>query len=152
MEHHTQASTGWVHLAPLTFSALLLAAYLALLTTRRRPLPRWPIQRSIAFCGGCLMLGVVFWPGVSQWAMADFRGHMTQHLVVGAAAPLLLVLGAPITLFLGSVRPSTGRFVIGPSAHATRVGAHPPIGGLSPCRWPHGCAVLHPLVPVGYRF
>lgn len=50
---------------------------------------------------------------MSQWAMADFRGHMTQHLVVGMAAPLLLVLGAPITLFLGSVHPPTGRFVMG---------------------------------------
>ncbi len=50
---------------------------------------------------------------MSQWAMADFRGHMTQHLAVGMAAPLLLVLGAPITLFLGSVHPPTGRFVMG---------------------------------------
>lgn len=35
MEHHTQASTGWIHLAPLIFSALLLAGYLTLLAVRR---------------------------------------------------------------------------------------------------------------------
>lgn len=112
MEHHGEAGTAWVHLLPLLATAGLLAAYLTVRMTRRPALPAWSRARTISFTIGCLLLALAFWPAVSVWAMTDFRGHMTQHLLVGMAAPLALVLGAPVTLALGSISPASGRLVM----------------------------------------
>jgi cytochrome c oxidase assembly factor CtaG len=61
-----------------------------------RRVPRtWPWTRTAAFFTGCAVLGAS-----SLWSTASFTGHMLEHVAVGMAAPVLLVLGAPVTLAL----------------------------------------------------
>jgi putative copper resistance protein D len=76
---------------------LTLGAALALLyVIGLRRVPRsWPSSRTAAFLGGCTVLVVS-----SLAPSSSFTGHMLEHVLVGMVAPLLLVLGAPVTLAL----------------------------------------------------
>jgi len=92
---------GWeptgVALAVILFGATL---YLAGLWVLRRRGDRWPLGRVIAWFAG---LTVVAWAGIgglSQYAHVLFSAHMGSHMLLGMVAPILLVLGAPITLAL----------------------------------------------------
>ena len=56
--------------------------------------------RTVAWFAGP---GVVAWAGIgglSQYAHVLFSAHMGSHMLLGMVAPILLVLGAPITLAL----------------------------------------------------
>ena len=64
----------------------------------------WNRWRGAAFMGGCVTLLI----GLSMHAH-DLSVHMTQHLLVGMVAPIGLVLGAPMTLLLRTLRPASGR-------------------------------------------
>ncbi|HJR88711.1 MAG TPA: cytochrome c oxidase assembly protein, partial [Aeromicrobium sp.] len=92
---------GWeptgVALAVVLFGATL---YLAGLWALRRRGDHWPAGRAIAWFAG---LAVVAWAGIgglSQYAHVLFSAHMGSHMMLGMVAPILLVLGAPITLAL----------------------------------------------------
>jgi putative copper resistance protein D len=92
---------GWeptgVALAVVLFGAAL---YLTGLWSLRRRGDRWPLGRVVAWFAG---LGVVAWAGIgglSQYAHVLFSAHMGSHMLLGMVAPILLVLGAPITLAL----------------------------------------------------
>jgi putative membrane protein len=73
------------------------AAYLGGAARLRRRGDAWPRRRQYLFLAGTvgLVIAVAFPPPV-----AEFTAHMIQHLVIGMAAPLLLVLGRPVTLAL----------------------------------------------------
>ncbi len=96
-------------------TVILLAAALlgyVIPALRRRAEPRgWSGWRIAAVAGGLTLLGIALLPGMLPYPPGDFRGHMMVHLLVGMVAPLLLVLGAPVTLLLRSVTPRVGRFV-----------------------------------------
>jgi putative membrane protein len=64
--------------------------------TRRR----WNHWRTASLVAGALLVAVALSPPVDELADGDFRWHMVQHLLLGMYAPLLLVLGAPMTLLL----------------------------------------------------
>lgn len=49
---------------------------------------------------------------VISYAHSDLRGHMVQHLLLGMFAPLALVLGAPGTLLLRSIRTEVARRLV----------------------------------------
>jgi len=92
---------GWeptgVGLAVVLFGAAL---YLAGLRVMRQRGDAWPRGRTLAWFAG---LTVVFWAGVgglSQYAHVMFSAHMGSHMMLGMVAPILLVLGAPMTLAL----------------------------------------------------
>ncbi len=92
---------GWeptgVSLAVVLFGASL---YVTGLWVLRRRGDRWPVGRTLAWFAG---LVVVFWAGIgglSQYAHVLFSAHMGSHMMLGMVAPILLVLGAPITLAL----------------------------------------------------
>ncbi len=118
---------------PLLLGALLLA-YLALAAMPDRyGRGRWPLRRTVAFVGGCL---------VSVWALAgplgalahdDLAAHMSQHVLVGMLGPFLMVLGAPVTLLLRTL-PGAGARRLGRLLHTPylRFLAHPVVAlGLS---------------------
>ena len=92
---------GWeptgVSVAVVLFGATL---YLAGLWVLRRRGDSWPAGRVIAWFAG---LAVVTWAGIgglSQYAHVLFSAHMGSHMMLAMVAPILLVLGAPITLAL----------------------------------------------------
>lgn len=66
----------------------------------------WPRRRTAAWLLGCAVAAVALSPVL---AGHDPRAHMTQHLLLGMAAPLGLVLAAPVTLLLRVTEPGTGR-------------------------------------------
>src|SRR5690606_35043909 len=87
------------------------AGYLLLARTarRRNPVLGWSTRRTAAFTTGLLLLDAGLLPPLAPFAGADFRGHMVQHLLVGMYAPLLLVLGAPVTLLLRTLPAASAR-------------------------------------------
>ncbi|KDN17196.1 cytochrome c oxidase assembly protein [Amycolatopsis rifamycinica] len=74
---------------------LAFAAYEAGAWRLRRRGDRWPPVRDVVFGAGVL---AALAPG-----SPTFTGHMLQHVLLGMVAPLLLVLGRPVTLLLRAV-------------------------------------------------
>ncbi|KUH40467.1 hypothetical protein ATE80_01885 [Streptomyces kanasensis] len=92
----------------MTAAAAVLAtvAYLWAAARLRRRGDAWPRARDAWFaCGGAALA----WAAVGGLPGGPFTAHMTQHLVVGMAAPLLFVLARPFTLALRVLPPGPAR-------------------------------------------
>ncbi|MFF1715450.1 cytochrome c oxidase assembly protein [Streptomyces sp. NPDC058268] len=78
--------------------AMSCLGYVAAARQLRRRGDRWPHRRDAAVCtGGAVLITSLAAP----WATwPPFTGHMTTHLGIGMIAPLLFVLGRPVTLAL----------------------------------------------------
>ncbi len=93
--------TAWrVDLLWLSISGVLIFSYLRGYIRLRRRGVSWPVGRALSFIAGCLIL---VWatsgaPGI--YGRVLFSAHMVGHMTVTMVVPPLLVLGAPITLFL----------------------------------------------------
>ncbi|MFC0057653.1 cytochrome c oxidase assembly protein [Streptomyces actinomycinicus] len=100
--HHQQSGGATAAVLPLLPLLLCAAGYLLLAhrANRRNPARPWNPWRTVAFTAGLTLLAAALLPPLAPWAHQDFRGHMTQHLLIGMYAPLALVLGAPVTLLL----------------------------------------------------
>ena len=60
----------------------------------------WPAGRTVAWLAGIVVGVVVMCGGVATYAPAMFSVHMVQHMTLTMLVPILLALGAPITLAL----------------------------------------------------
>jgi putative copper resistance protein D len=60
----------------------------------------WPVGRSVAFCGGLLSVLVATMSGLGAYDTVQFSAHVVQHVLLGLVAPVLLVIGRPVTLAL----------------------------------------------------
>jgi len=61
----------------------------------------WPIGRTLAFVGGGMgSFYVATQSGIGAYDTTLLSVHMVQHMVLGMVVPLLLALGAPVTLAL----------------------------------------------------
>jgi putative membrane protein len=90
----------------------------------RRRNRSWPLGRSVAFGAGVAVLAAS-----ELVPESSFVGHMLGHALLGMAAPLLLALGAPVTLALQSVtRSSKLRLLRALHSSPVRVLAHPVVG------------------------
>ncbi|WP_255946219.1 cytochrome c oxidase assembly protein [Streptomyces odontomachi] len=74
---------------------------------------RWPVGRSAAFAVGVLTVLLVMCTGLNDYGMVMFSVHMVQHMIISMLSPILLLLGAPITLLLRAL-PVAGRGRTGP--------------------------------------
>ncbi|OLR89615.1 copper resistance protein CopD [Actinokineospora bangkokensis] len=68
----------------------------------------WPVGRVIAWMAGCFVILFATSSGVGRYSPAVFSVHMEAHMMLSMLAPVLLVLGAPVTLAL-RVLPTAGR-------------------------------------------
>jgi putative copper resistance protein D len=96
--------------------ALLLSAVLyarGVLVLRRRGVT-WPVGRTIGWYAGLTVAAFATMSGLATYGMVLFSAHMTQHMLLGMLAPLLLVTGAPITLALRALRPAGANQPAGP--------------------------------------
>ena len=59
---------------------------------------RWPVGRTVAFVSGMLLLFFATSSGLAVYGMYLFSVHMLGHMLLSMGVPLLLVLGAPVTL------------------------------------------------------
>lgn len=64
---------------------------------------RWPVQRTIFWLAGLLLLLWVTSGPINLYQEYLFSIHMLGHMVLSMAIPLLLVSGAPITLALRAI-------------------------------------------------
>jgi cytochrome c oxidase assembly factor CtaG/putative copper export protein len=90
--------------AAIVFALVYVAAVLRM---RRRGDP-WPVGRTVAWLLGCLVLLFATSSGVGRYMPAMFSMHMAAHMLLSMLTPILLVLGAPVTLALRAL-PAAGR-------------------------------------------
>jgi putative copper resistance protein D len=89
----------------------------------------------VAWLAGCAGLLMATSSGLGRYGPAMFSAHMAQHMILGMLVPILLVLGAPITLALRALRPAGRDRPPGPREWLLAA-VHSP-----PARW-----LTHPLV------
>lgn len=117
------------------FSALGLAVVAGLYVTGVRRLSgrgrSWPLARSLAFAGGVALLVVATQSALAGAEDELFSAHVVQHVLLGMAAPLLLILGAPVTLALQATSGRVSR-AIRHVVHGRLVGTvtHPAVAGV----------------------
>ncbi len=110
VDAHTHGGDGggaWVQAVLALPFVVALVAYAAAAARERAHGRGWPLHRT-----ACWSLGVVAAASgfVGPFAVpAGFTAHMASHLVVGMLAPLLLVLGAPVTLALRTLSVTPAR-------------------------------------------
>ena len=81
--------------------ALFLAALYVIGVVRlRRRGDQWPAGRLLAWLAGCAALVFATSSGVRAYGSAMFSVHMIEHMTLNMFVPVLLVLGAPVTLAL----------------------------------------------------
>lgn len=78
--------------------AVLLYGY-AVVRLRRRG-DGWPVNRTVFFVIGVLSIALVMCTRLNDYGMVMFSVHMVQHMVISMLSPILLLLGAPVTLAL----------------------------------------------------
>jgi putative copper resistance protein D len=83
-----------------TAAIILAALYVAAVVRLRRRGDRWPPGRIVAWLLGCLTLLFVTSSGVGRYMPAMFSMHMVAHMGLSMLTPILLVLGAPVSLAL----------------------------------------------------
>jgi putative copper resistance protein D len=88
-------------------AAVLGAAYLAGARRLRGRGESWPAGRTVWWFSGLLTMVIATMSGIATYSPVLFSVHMTQHLVLTMISPVLLVLGAPVTLALRALRPAT---------------------------------------------
>jgi len=84
----------------ITLVGLAAALYVKGLAVLRRRGDRWPVGKSLAWGGGLALVGWSTFGGLGLYAHVLFSAHMVSHMVLSMVAPILLVLGAPVTLAL----------------------------------------------------
>lgn len=110
---HTPATSAGTGPVVLVLLGLAAATYLVGALRTGRDGRGWQHWRSAAFLGGLVLLAVALVPNVLPMPHGTFQAHMAQHLLLAMLAPLGLVLGAPVTLVLRNVSPTTGRRLVG---------------------------------------
>ncbi|HEY6425470.1 MAG TPA: cytochrome c oxidase assembly protein [Pseudonocardiaceae bacterium] len=118
----------------LGVAALVLAGgYLAGVRRLARRGDSWPVGRTAALLGGCATILVATSSGIGRYSMAMFSVHMAAHMLLSMMAPILLVLGAPVTLAMRALPPAGAGNPPGPrewlqaftSSWVVRMSTHP---------------------------
>ena len=104
---HGSGSPG---LAVLALVVVLVAAVAYLVAVRRDAGRRhWPRHRTAAWLAGLVVVLAGSVGPLAAPPSEDFVRHAAGHLLVGMLGPLLLVLGAPVTLALRALGPPAAR-------------------------------------------
>ncbi|HEY2062503.1 MAG TPA: cytochrome c oxidase assembly protein [Amycolatopsis sp.] len=91
-----------------TAAIVLAGLYLAGVWRLRKRGDAWPVGRIVAWLGGCLVILLATSSGIGRYSPAMFSVHMGGHMMLSMVAPVLLVLGGPVTLALRAL-PVAGR-------------------------------------------
>ncbi len=92
--------TDWSLDVTFPFVLVLGAAYVIGVRRLHSRGRSWPATRTTAFLSGLAVVLVATESGVAAYDRVLYSLHVVQHVLLGMVAPLLLVLGAPITLAL----------------------------------------------------
>lgn len=91
-----------------TAAIAMAMLYLAGVRRLRRRGDAWPMGRTLAWLLGCAVLVFTTSSGLGRYMPAMFSMHMVAHMLLSMLVPILLVLGAPMTLALRAL-PTAGR-------------------------------------------
>jgi cytochrome c oxidase assembly factor CtaG/putative copper export protein len=91
-----------------TAAIVMAVVYLAGVRRLRRRGDAWPMGRTVAWLLGCAALLFATSSGLGRYMPAMFSMHMVAHMLLSMLVPILLVLGAPMTLALRAL-PTAGR-------------------------------------------
>ena len=78
----------------------LAVVYVRWVVRLRRRGDAWPWYRTVAFLVGIASLAWITQGAPAVYGMVTFSGHMVEHMLLVMAAPLPIVLAAPVTLAL----------------------------------------------------
>ncbi len=114
--------TFWRFDVFIGIAAIVLAGgYLfAVVRLRGRGDP-WPVGRVLAWLAGCAAIVAATCSGVRSYGSAMFSVHMVEHMTLNMFAPVLLVLGAPVTLALRTLPSAKPGQPPGPREWITRL-------------------------------
>ncbi|GAA0660152.1 cytochrome c oxidase assembly protein [Streptomyces malaysiensis subsp. malaysiensis] len=73
----------------------------------------WPVGRVVSFVLGVLTIVIAMCTRLNDYGMVMFSVHMVQHMIISMVSPILLLMGAPVTLALRAL-PAAGRGRKGP--------------------------------------
>ncbi|WAP54366.1 cytochrome c oxidase assembly protein [Streptomyces sp. S465] len=73
----------------------------------------WPVGRLVSFAIGVVTIAIAMCTKLNDYGMVMFSVHMVQHMIISMVSPILLLLGAPVTLTLRAL-PAAGRGRKGP--------------------------------------
>ncbi len=127
----TSRLTGWELLDVAVALALVGAAagYVAALVLARSRTP-WPVRRTVLWLLGLACVGAALLGPLATAARTSFTAHAAGHLLLGMLGPLLLVLGAPVTLALRALPVTGARSLVRLlRAPPVRVVTHPVVAG-----------------------
>ncbi|MFC1425639.1 cytochrome c oxidase assembly protein [Streptacidiphilus sp. N1-12] len=89
---------------------LMLVLYLGGVLRLRRRGDSWPAGRTVAWVLGTVTVALVTCTRLDEYGMQLLSAHMMQHMVLSMLSPIILLLGAPITLALRALPAAKGRF------------------------------------------
>lgn len=89
-----------------TFAIVAAVVYLGGVWRLRKRGDAWPAGRTLAWILGCLALLVATSSGLGKYSPAVFSVHMMSHMMLSMLVPVLMVLGAPVTLALRAIPPA----------------------------------------------
>ncbi|NUR81221.1 MAG: bifunctional copper resistance protein CopD/cytochrome c oxidase assembly protein [Dermatophilaceae bacterium] len=92
----------WLFLAT---GLLAIGAYVVGVVRLRRRGDRWPVLRTVAWVAGWLLFLYATNGVLGIYGRVAFSWHMMLHMTEAMVIPILLVLGAPVTLALRTLRP-----------------------------------------------
>lgn len=75
---------------------------------------KWPVGRTISFVVGVLTILLVMCTKLNDYGMVMFSVHMVQHMIISMLSPILILMGAPITLALRAMPVAARRGHKGP--------------------------------------
>jgi putative copper resistance protein D len=104
--------TDWGADAALVGVVALAALYLVGVRRLEGRGRHWPTGRSVSFASGLVVIVVATMSGLAAYDRVLFSMHVVQHVLLGMVAPILLVLGRPVTLALqAGSRPTQERLL-----------------------------------------
>ena len=108
----TAWQTDWLSLVSLAVEIAVAIGYVVLtrrLAARGR---QWSAWRTTSFTAGILTIVIAVQSGLASYDDTNFNVHVVQHLLLMNVAPILLALGAPVTLLLQAGQRSTQQRVL----------------------------------------
>ncbi|GAB3581680.1 cytochrome c oxidase assembly protein [Amycolatopsis endophytica] len=91
-----------------TAAIVLAVLYLVGVRRLRRNGIEWPVGRTVAWLAACAVLLIATSSGIGRYSPAMFSVHMGSHMLLSMIAPVLFVLGGPVTLAMRAL-PVAGR-------------------------------------------
>ena len=121
--------TEWgIEPVPTILTVWVLGAYLLGVRALVSRGDRWPLGRTLAFSAGMLLFYVATTSGLAAYDTTLLSVHMVQHMLLSMAVPLLLALGAPVTLALRTLPKSPRRALLSVlHSRIARVLSFPPL-------------------------